>query len=368
MALPGSLARAVTNLTGRGSDVDVVADADLRATNAVRELSAVNLARYDAIVLTLGLNESMSLASVAAWRRDMDALLRHLADAASPRTPIFVVGIHSMTQITRYAQMVAPVVAHHRRTLNRASAALAAHREGVTFIPFDLAPREQRNRDRSTSEYRKGGMHLATRIAPVLDDALDTAGVGRRARNVPFDSLARRNALDALSSLRASPEQSFDRLTEFARRSFHTPIAKITIVEDDRFWTKSSLGEAPTQGPRDDSICFTVIEHEDSLVVSDASRDPRFAEMRHVKGSPPVRFYAGHRIEAPNGVPIGVLCVQDSDARDISDFDRVLLRDIALLVQKEVWLGSRADAFPGGRLQRASTPVERTFAPTSSSR
>jgi hypothetical protein len=273
-----------------------------------------------------------------------------------------------MTQITRYDRMVAPVIDHHRKALNRVSSRLAAHRERVTFVPFDPAPRAQRNRYRSTTEYREGAMHLAARIAPVLDHALDTAGVGRRARNVPVDSLARRNALEALWALDPSPDQAFDRLTEFARRSFHTSIAKITIVEGDRFWTKSSQGEAPTRGPRNDSICFTAIEHEDSLVVSDASRDPRFAEMPHVKGPPVVRFYAGHRIEAPGGVPIGVLCVQDSVARDISDFDRALLRDIALLVQKEVWLGSRATGVAGRRQQRTTTPIDRTYAPTSFSR
>jgi GAF domain-containing protein len=206
---------------------------------------------------------------------------------------------------------------------------------------------------------------LAVRIAPTLDEAADSGSGRRRTRNAPIDSLARRNALDGLWNLDSSAEQRFDRLTEFARRSFHTAVAKITIVEGDRFWTKSSYGEAPTEGPRSDSICFTAIECEDSLVVADASRDPRFAEMDVVKGPPPVRFYAGHRIEAPNGVPIGVLCVQDSVARDITGFDRALLRDIALLVQKELWVGEQAVGFERRRPLRASTPIERTFAPAS---
>lgn len=267
IALPGSLARALSNLTGRGTDVDVVAEPDLRAATAVRELSAVNLGRYDGIVLTLGLTEAVVLSSVAGWRRDVVALLAYLADAAAPRTPIFVVGILPMTQITRYDAMVAPFIDHHRRALNRVSGVLAAHREYVTFVPFDPAPRAQKKRYRSTSEYREGGRYLAERIAPVLDNALDNAGTGRRARNAPLDSLARRNALHGLWSLDTSTEQRFDRLTEFARRSFHTRVANIVIVEGDRFWTKSSSGEAPREGPRNDSICFTAIENEDSVVV-----------------------------------------------------------------------------------------------------
>ena len=365
LALPGSLARAISNLTGRGADVDVVAAGEFRAATALRELKRVDLGRYDAVVLMLGINESVVLSPISAWRRDLDALLTYIGESASPRTPTLVVGIPTLTEITRYDRLVAPVIGHHRRALNRATAGLSAHREQVTFIPFNPPAPAHPARYRTTSEYREDARYLAERIAPVLDEAAKPGGGRRRPRNVPIDSLARRSALQGLWSRDSSADQRFDRLTEFARRSFHTPVAKITIVDGDRFWTKSSQGEAPTEGPRSDSICFTAIDGEDSFVVADASCDPRFAEMPHVKGSPPVRFYAGHRIEAPNGVPIGVLCVQDSVARDISDFDRALLRDIALLVQKEVWLGSRAAGFASRRPTRPTTPVERTFAPAS---
>jgi hypothetical protein len=269
-----------------------------------------------------------------------------------------------MTQITRYDSMVAPIIGRHRKALNRVSARIAAHRERVTFVPFDPAPRAQSNRYRSIAEYREGGAYLAARVAPVLDEAVNIAGAARRARNVPLDALARRNVLDGLWSLDSSAEQRYDRLTEFARRSFHVPRATITIVEGDRFWTKSSQGGVPSTGLRSNSICFTTIEQEDALVVSDASRDPRFFEMASVIGPPPVRFYAGHRIEAPNGVPIGVLCVHDSVARDVRGFDRALLRDIALLIQKELWIGER-DYGPAPRrpIRSLTAPVTRTFAP-----
>jgi hypothetical protein len=365
LALPGCLARAVSSLTGRGSDVDVITGDDFCAATAVRELSTVSLGRYDSVVLTLGLNESVVLSPVAAWRRDFDALLTFIAQSTPRHTPIFVVGIQAMTEITQYDRMTGPAIAHHRRALNRVTAALAAHREDVTFIPFNPPPRAQPTRYRTTAEYRQDGRYLAERIAPALNHAADATGGRRRPRNVPVDSLARRNALNGLWSLDTSANERFDRLTEFARRSFHTAIAKITIIEGDRFWTKASQGAVPTEGSRRDSICFTAVDGEDSLVIADASLDPRFARMEGVRGPPPVRFYAGHRIEAPNGVPIGVLCVQDSQARDTSTIDRALLRDIALLVQKEVWLGAQDTGFARRGTVRPSSPVERTFAPTS---
>lgn len=368
LALPGSLARAISNLTGRGADVDLVAAGEFRAATALRELKGIDLGRYDCVVLMLGINESVVLSPISAWRRDLDALLAYITESTPPRTPMLLVGIPTLTQITQYDRLVAPVIAHHRRALNRATAVLAAHREQATFIPFNPPAPAHRARFRSTSEYREDARYLAERIAPALDTSADPAGGRRRPRNVPLDSLARRNALDGLWSLDSSADQRFDRLTEFARRSFQTSTAKITIIEGDRFWTKSSQGEAPSEGSRRDSICFTAIDGEDSLVIADASLDPRFAEMEVVKGPPAVRFYAAHRIEAPNGVPIGVLCVQDSQPRDIGTVDRALLRDIALLVQREVWLGAQAVGFARRRTVRPSNPVERTFAPTSSSR
>ncbi|WP_336493072.1 hypothetical protein, partial [Methylobacterium nigriterrae] len=79
LALPGFLARALTSLTGRGTDVDVVASPDKRLKNALRELQALPLWRYDAIVVVLGVNEALELASLKKWRRNLSSTLSTLA-------------------------------------------------------------------------------------------------------------------------------------------------------------------------------------------------------------------------------------------------------------------------------------------------
>jgi hypothetical protein len=345
MALPGSLARALSGLTGRGTDVDTLPNPEFRVSSALKELRGVNLTRYDAIVLSLGLNEIVSLGSVASWRRDLEALVDYLEEHSAVRTPMFIIGINPMTQITRLDAMLGPFISHHRRTLNGIASRLGAHRERVFFIPNDPPARTEQNRYRTASEYRAGGIAIAARVAPVLDADLRDArsGFERRARTAVTDELDRIAALEA-AGITETEEQRYDRLTEFARRSFRTSAAKLTILDADAFWTKSAQGMPRLAGPLDDSICFTAADSEDALVIGDVSLDPRFASMPHVKGPPPVRFYAGHRIEGPDGVPIAVLCVQDSKPRDVTGFDRALLRDLALLVQKEVWVGSTAVA------------------------
>jgi hypothetical protein len=352
MALGGSLARALSHLTGRGTDVDVVADSDLHAAGAIAALRLVDLSRYDAIVITLGLNEAVSLSSITSWRRDLDGLLAYIRHVSPAGTPTFVAGVHATTQITRGGIMVASIVARHRDALNRASALLSAHRSNVTYVGFEPPARAVDVGYRASVEYREAGIGLALTVAPALDAASGIAAEHRRSRATTTDLLARHAVIDGLDIVGRGDEQRFDRLTDFARRSFRTSRAAITIVDGDGFWTKSGYGVSFTNGRREDAICFTTVRNEDSLVIADASVDVRFSAVTGIIGPPAVRFYAGHRIEAPDGTPIGVLCVFDEMARDITNFDRALLRDLALLVQKEIWLGSLAAVTAGYTIER----------------
>lgn len=342
LALPGALARALSALTGRGADVDAVAVPELLAADAIRRFRSVDLDRYDAIVLTLGLGESLRLSSVAAWRRDLDALLAYLGAVAPQGTQIFVLGIHSPTRIGGYDRVVAPLFARHRAALNRASAEVCAVRPDTNFISLESVQRFGVDHARSSALYRRAGLVMAAQMAPALGrpSVRGTERVGRARTSAGEPS--RWRALDDLHLFDTPPEERFDRLADFARRMFSTPNSTITLFDQERFWTKSSVGAPRSEGPRDESICFTTIDGEDALVISDASKDSRFARLAPVTGPPGVRFYAGHRIEAPGGVPIGALCVYDSVPHDIAGFDRALLRDLALLVQREIWLGSRA--------------------------
>ena len=341
LALPGSLARALSTLTGRGVDVDVLAGPSFVAVNAIRRLHTVDLARYDAILLTYGLHEASRLSSLADWGRDLDALLGYLADVVSPHTELFVLGLHPTPGDTRYDGFLGPYLARHQVAMNEGTSQICADRARVTFIPFDPPKSGEGTTHRTAAGYRQSAGMLAARIAPALiSEFRRTTNDGSRQRTAALDEAARGRAVDALDIIDTAQEERFDRITALARRAFHTTRAAITILDRDRFWTKSSIGVPRSEGRREDTICFTVIDCEDSLVIADATQDSRFAHMTPIRGMSPVRFYAGHRIEAPNGVPVGVLCVYDEEPRDIKKFDGALLRDLALLVQKELWVGA----------------------------
>jgi diguanylate cyclase (GGDEF)-like protein len=51
---------------------------------------------------------------------------------------------------------------------------------------------------------------------------------------------------------------------------------------------------------------------------------------------PAIRFYAGYPITSPNAANLGALCVMDSRVREITEFDRDSLRDLAEIIEKEI--------------------------------
>ena len=69
----------------------------------------------------------------------------------------------------------------------------------------------------------------------------------------------------------------------------------------------------------------------------DTLLDERFASNPAVTGPPFIRFYAGYPLETHDGHRIGTLCVMDTEPREFSPQDEVMLRSFALMVQDLIW-------------------------------
>jgi len=151
------------------------------------------------------------------------------------------------------------------------------------------------------------------------------------------DEERRQLSLERLGILDTEPEERFTRIAAIAQRLFGTAAAALTFVDGDRQWFKARLGFTFTESPRSLAFCDYTIRQNSAFVVPDASTDPRFANNPIVTGATHVRFYAGYPIESPNGERVGALCVFDTAPRDFSADDRVLLRNLARMVQDELW-------------------------------
>ena len=337
LALPGNLARALSAETERGVDVDVIADAHLVAANAMTTLAKLQLWKYDAIVITLGANEAVGLDSLVDWRRDYDILLDYVAEKKAPTCRVFALGVHAITQITRFDALMAPIIHEHRTALNEVTARLCEDRSRATYVPFDPPPFLHKRRYRSAGDYRIAAELLAATMAPKLAPSLATiASSGDDSVRSPSES-ERQRAVDALKIVDTPAEADFDRIVAFAKQAFGTSSAAFTIIDRDRQWEMSRAGALGVEVPRVDSFCSTTIEECGPLVVADARSDPRFMNSSLVADEPHIRFYAGFPIESPTGERIGALCVFDHRARPADSVDLTLLRDLAIMVQKNLW-------------------------------
>lgn len=168
LALPGSLARALARRTGRGAQIDVVADSHLTIQGAAAKLSHIELWRYDAMVVTLGVNDAATVTSVEQWHRGVVAMLDRVANDATISAHVFVVGIQPARTIPIYSGRPSAIADRHRRVLNRETARICRERTGADYIPFSPAAGTSSTRYRTAEEYRNWAEIIADiMVAPL---------------------------------------------------------------------------------------------------------------------------------------------------------------------------------------------------------
>ena len=173
----------------------------------------------------------------------------------------------------------------------------------------------------------------------VLPDLLHLATLERslpmKVPDKPDNEVRRMAVLDALHILDTESEEIFDRIVQVAALCLDVPMAIISLVDDDRQWFKARQGLALEETSRDISFCGHTILGEGSMVVPDASRDPRFHDNPLVVGEPNIAFYAGYPLELDD-VSIGTLCVLGSKPRAFGQKDIELLEALGWMVEREL--------------------------------
>lgn len=144
------------------------------------------------------------------------------------------------------------------------------------------------------------------------------------------DRLARLRGIGILDSL---PQQAFDDITALAASICGTPIALISLIDEDRQWFKARLGLEVTQTPREVAFCsHAILQPEQVMVVPDATLDHRFQGNPLVEQDPAIRFYAGAPILTDDGLPLGTVCVIDTRVRELGPAALRSLKSLSSLV------------------------------------
>jgi lysophospholipase L1-like esterase len=169
IALPGSLARALTLRTGRGTKVELVADMRITVSNAGSMLRKTDTSRFDAVVIVLGTNDAIRLMPLAVWRARLLAVLNSL-DQTSGRPQTFVTGIPPVQTIPGYTSRLGRFISVHAVQMNDATARLC-EAANVTYVPLPSVEPTNALGVRDGRTYRKWADTIADVVAPQLDNS-----------------------------------------------------------------------------------------------------------------------------------------------------------------------------------------------------
>lgn len=145
-------------------------------------------------------------------------------------------------------------------------------------------------------------------------------------------------ALRRARLLDTEAESEFDELARLAAQVCESPVALVSLVDAGRQWFKARVGIDLRETPIEQSVCRHAIRQTDLFVVPDLISDGRFADNGLVVAGPRFRFYAGARLDTPDGLPLGTLCVLDFTPRPqgLSDEQRRMLAALAEATMRKI--------------------------------
>lgn len=150
---------------------------------------------------------------------------------------------------------------------------------------------------------------------------------------LPCDEARRQQALDDQDLLDTPADPYLDTLARVVRGVFGVQTVLVSLIDHDRQWFKTRLGLEVTETPRTISFCGHAILNRTPLIVEDAQGDPRFSDNPVVTGAPFIRFYAGQPLHSQEGDALGTLCLIHPEPKVLSEAQKVLFKDMAVLVE-----------------------------------
>jgi signal transduction histidine kinase len=177
----------------------------------------------------------------------------------------------------------------------------------------------------------------------------------------PHNELERLKALKSYEVLDTLSEKEYDHLTAIASEICGCSMSLISLIDDDRQWFKSRVGLDVSETPREFAFCAHAIhEPGKAFVVSDARLDQRFHDNPLVTGDPHLAFYAGVPLVNEDGLPLGTLCVLDSEPKSLSDSQLTALNALAAQVMALLELRRSKRALEGtlSRLEEKNKELE----------
>lgn len=174
---------------------------------------------------------------------------------------------------------------------------------------------------------------------------------------VPKNEKARVQLLHELELLDTGADPIFDRITLLVKELLHADAALITLIDDERQWFKAKVGFAESETPRKVSFCTLVVASGETMVVEDATEDPRFCDNPYATERDGVRAYAGAPITLYNEFHLGTLCVICNQPRTFSQAELRYLETFADWIAETIADRFEIDNYRAERDVLAQGPV-----------
>lgn len=133
-------------------------------------------------------------------------------------------------------------------------------------------------------------------------------------------------------------EAVFTRLVHMAARLLNTPIALLTLAQNEHQWVEACYGLDLQALNRDDAFFTEAIYPDDLSVVPDAGDNADFTGHPLVAQPPYIRFFAAVPLKMDGGGITGSLCVFDTEPRSFSIEDQATLQDLSAMAAAELAL------------------------------
>jgi PAS domain S-box-containing protein len=150
--------------------------------------------------------------------------------------------------------------------------------------------------------------------------------------------IERLKAVNRFKKLDAGVKSDLNDLVNLISRICEVPVALISLIDEDTQWFKASVGTGELKcNDRHLSFCKQTILQNDILIVNDATKDSRFANLPIVTGPPSVKFYAGMPLITFDGQAVGTLCILHVLPIELNDLQisamKVLAKQVVSLIE-----------------------------------
>ena len=169
LALPGHLARQLSELTRRGVTVSCIADEHLRMANIEQRYVVFAPAALDAVIVSVGIADATHHTRVKNWTDRLHSFIRRVNKESGGEVSVVLVGVPPVETMPIITGWRAAVAERHVPLLNAELEFASLGYSNVEFLPFAPPPESDPDRYRSARTYGE----WAWLISPVVAMSLD---------------------------------------------------------------------------------------------------------------------------------------------------------------------------------------------------